>query len=107
MTLLKLKGHIYRYTGIFLARDEENEYITSKEFWKSWTKSIEHPENDMSPRNLQGLMIGMWHADHGFVRAWSRAQFKRPRFFWNFVAWFDTLFKTIKWDIEKLFRRKK
>ena len=108
---LKLKRIIYKYTGIFLAYKEENEYIDSDEFWKSLTKSAKHPKNDLSLRNIAGIQIGMWQAQHGFARPCSDLRFRswrgRFRFFWAIVAWFNTLYLVIKWDLQDLFRRKK
>lgn len=69
--ILKLKAFIYQKTGIYLAHKEELEYITSKEFWKSFIKIVGHKKNDMSPRNAQGLLIGLWQAKNGFVRAYK------------------------------------
>ena len=103
--ILKFKSLIYKYTGLYLAETEENIYIQSDEFWKEWSKIIKNRKNDMSPRNVQGLLIGMWQAHHGFVRSYSRLSWKRPRFFWSFVGWFDILFKTIKWDLQSLVRK--
>lgn len=107
MSSLRLKSTIYKYLGVYLAEKEENDYLQSKEFWKSWSKQMAHPENDMSPRNVQGLMIGIWQADHGFTRPMSRLSLRSYKYrkFWYFLGWFDCLFLTIKWDLEKLFRK--
>jgi hypothetical protein len=109
MTLLKIKAIIYRYTGIYLAETEENVYIQSKEFWKEWSERMAHPENDMRPRDIQGLMIGMWQARYGFVRHMSRLYFRSYKYrrFWNFLAWFEVFFTSLKWDLKRLFRRNK
>ena len=106
---LRVKAIIYRYTGIYLAETEENVYIQSKEFWKEWSRQFSHPENDMHPRNIQGLMIGMWQANHGFTRPMSRLSFRSYKYrkLWNFLAWFEMFFTTLKWDIENLFKRNK
>jgi hypothetical protein len=82
--------------------------MESMEFWKKFTKIARKKNNDMSPRNIQGLLIGSWQADHGLSRAWaSFGMFRRPKWFWGVVNWFATLFVTIKWDIERLWRQKK
>lgn len=103
---LKLKSLIYKYTGLYLADKEELEYITSRECWKKLMKIAKNKKNDMSLENIQGLLIGMWQAEHGFARPSSRYWLKKPRLFWNFINWFIVLFITIKWDLERLFRRK-
>lgn len=72
MKVLKLKAKIYQWTGIYLAHLEENEYLQSKEFWKSFIKIIKNKKNDMSPSLVQGLLIGLWQSKHGFYREWKR-----------------------------------
>jgi len=104
-----MKAKIYQYTGIYLANKEELEYIQSKEFWKSFTKMATHKDNDMSPRDIQSLLIGMWQADRGYTRPMPRFyfnSFKKPRLFWKSLNWFATLYLVIKWDLQKLWRRK-
>lgn len=109
---LKLKILIYRYFGLYLATREELDYITSRDFWKEWAKMDEHTDNDMTPRDIQGLLIGMWQAKYGFARPMSRFWGKKQRWnnvlwpFWKTLDWFVTLGTVIKWDLEKLFRRK-
>lgn len=71
MTLLKIKAFIYQKTGIYLADKQELEYITSKAFWKEFIKICTHKDNDMAPRDVQGLLIGMWQCKHGFYRAFK------------------------------------
>jgi hypothetical protein len=107
MTLLKIKSIIYKYTGIYLAETEENIYLQSEEFWEEFNQNKKHYRKSLGSRNLQGLMIGMWQSHHGFVRPFSFLMCRKPKFFWTFVAWFDTLFKTLRWDFERLFRRRK
>jgi hypothetical protein len=68
MTILKLKSIIYRYLGIFLADREELEYVDSEIYWKQFMKIIKKKSNDMSPRDIHGLLIGSWQAHHGFAR---------------------------------------
>lgn len=105
MTLLKLKSLLYRYTGVFLAYKEENEYVDSKEYWKQFMKIAKNPENDMSLRDIHGLMIGMWHCDHGFTRPATFLRYRRPRSFFRFICWFVDLYTIIKWDLESLYRK--
>jgi len=67
--ILKLKAFIYRNTGIYLAYKEENKMITSRE---TWNKIVDMATNkdydDLTMRDMQGLIIAMWHAKHGFLR---------------------------------------
>lgn len=79
MTKLKLKSLIYKKTGIYLADKEELEYIKSKEFWKIFLKMAKNPKNDMGFRDIQGLLIGMWQANHGFCRPISRKHLRRSK----------------------------
>ena len=70
--ILKFKAFIYQRTGIYLAHKEENEYITSKEFWKQFKRIITKKSNDMMARDIQGLLIGLWQVKHGLCRPWCR-----------------------------------
>ncbi len=72
--ILKIKGFIYRHTGIFLAHKEELEYLQSDEYWFHMKKMSKHKDNEMTPRNVQGLLIGLWQCKHGFYRSMSRRE---------------------------------
>jgi len=100
--MIKIKGLIYRYLGIFFATKEEYDYVQSKEFWNSFIEIYESPENDMSPSQIQGLLIGSWECEFGFFRPMSRFAFRNPRFFFSIIAWFHILFVMIKWDFKFL-----
>lgn len=65
---LKVKSLIYRYTGFYLANKEESDYLKSKECWSEISRIVSSEENDMSPRSIQGLLVGMWQCKHGFAR---------------------------------------
>ena len=69
MMLLGIKALVYQKTGIYLAYKEELEYVTSKEFWKSYVKLSKKRSLDLTGRNLQGLLIGLWQAKNGFYRS--------------------------------------
>lgn len=69
--ILKIKAWIYRQTGIYLASKEELEFITSKKAWKA-IKAISKDNRDMTLRDAQSLMIGMWQSPHGFYRSFHR-----------------------------------
>jgi hypothetical protein len=112
MTLLKLKSHIYRYTGIYLAHKEENEYLQSKDFWNEFHKMKNHPKNDMDDENIQGLLVGLWQCgkNHNFTRPmvmwhWS-FRFKYPLLYpvAKFFADIHAGLKALKCDIESLFK---
>jgi hypothetical protein len=105
--LLKIKAIIYKYTGIFLAHKEENEFMQSKEFWKNFNKIINHAENDMSATEVQGLLIGSWQFQHGFYRPLLSLRYKKPAIVFIPLAAIATLFKVIKWDLQKLIPSKK
>jgi len=72
MTLLKLKARFYKLTGIYLAHEEENDYLCSPEFWEEHQRFLDSNANDWLPRDVQGVLIGSWQARHGFARAWKR-----------------------------------
>lgn len=102
---LNIKRIVYKYTGLYLAHKEELEYVTSSDFCKKMSKILAKKDNDMSLRDVQGLLIGLWQADKGFTRPMSRVKFKRSyRLFWNIIAWVDELYITIKWDVQDLYR---
>lgn len=107
MTLLKLKRLFYRYTGVYFGHKEENKYIDSKEYWDQFIKIAKNPKNDMSLRDIHGLMVGMWQTNNGFTRPskWMRHWRKRPRFFFKFIFWFVDLYLVVKWDLEELYRK--
>lgn len=110
MNLLKLKAKFYQYTGVYLANKEENDYLTSREFWKHFNKHKKHKDNDMSDYNIQRLMIGMWQADLGFHRPMTKFRtFKRlpcARLY-NMLDWFACFYYTAKWDLESLWSKVK
>lgn len=88
MRYLKLKAKIYYYTGIYLAHKEENEYLQSKEFWKSFAKLMNGKDKDFrNPQNAQGLLIGLWQAKHGLCRPWNSWTSWQRRIKWRFKAW--------------------
>lgn len=108
MNLLNIKSVIYRYTGLYLANKEENDFLTSKEFWKQFNKYKKHKDNDLSDYNIQSLMIGLWQADIGFTRPMTKFHtFKRLPYtrFYNLLDWFGCFYYTAKWDLEKLWYR--
>ena len=102
--MLKLKSKIYKYTGIYLADREENDYLKSDEFWKRFIKIIKSKNNDIGPRNVQGILIGMWQAHNGFARPYSFLRLRRPALLWRPIGWFCVLYKTIRWDLSSLRR---
>ena len=86
--VLKIKALIYYYTGIYLAHKEENEYLQSKEFWKSFAKLMNGKDKDFrNPQNAQGLLIGLWQAKHGLCRPWNIWTSWQRRIKWRFKAW--------------------
>lgn len=103
---LKFKSFVYRYFGIYLAYKQELDYIDSKDYWKSFMKIAKNPKNDMSPRDIHGLLIGSWQCNHNFARQFTLIDpRKRPRFFWGTIRWFSVLFSTILWDLQYLYKK--
>jgi hypothetical protein len=101
--VLKVKSVIYKYFGIYLAHREENEYLSSKEYWDKFINVTVDPDNDMSPRNVHGLLVGSWQADHGFSRMVSFLRFGGP--FRKVLAWFVDFYMNVKWDLRFLLLR--
>ena len=102
----RIKVKIYHYTGIYLFHKEELEYLTSKEFWKQFPKELTHMK-DMSPRDVQGLMIGLWQC---------KLDLARPMVYWAYKVRGTPLYpiakflenihcglRQLKWDILKAF----
>lgn len=102
--LQRLKVKIYHYTGIYLFHKEELDYLTSEEFWKRFPEELERME-DMSPRDVQGLMIGLWQC---------KLDLARPMVFWaykvcgtpmypiaKFLENIHSGLRKLKWDILK------
>lgn len=88
MTILQLKAKIYYHTGIYLAHKEENDYLQSKEFWKSFAKLLNGKDEDFqNPRNAQGLLIGLWQAKNGLCRPMRPWDSFVRRMKWRFKAW--------------------
>lgn len=65
---MKKKAFIYQKTGFYLAGKEELEYLKSKEFWKRFNKILLNKKNDLEPRAIQSILIGLWQVKHGFYR---------------------------------------
>lgn len=100
---LKLKSLFYRYTGVYLADKEEAEYIRSGEAQQYIHTLASHPENELTIEEATDLTIGMWQADEGFHRPMSFLRYKNPRFIFRILGWFEELYKTIKWDLQRYF----
>jgi len=66
--MIRIKAKLYQWFGIRLFYKEQLDYLESKEFWKAFMKIMLNPKNDMSPINVQGLLIGLWQVKHGFAR---------------------------------------
>lgn len=107
--LRRLKVKIYHYTGIYLFHREELEYLTSKKFWKDFPKQLKHMK-DMSPRDVQGLMIGLWQCELNLARPlvhWSYKVHGTPLYpIAKFLENIHCALRQLKWDILKAFRVK-
>lgn len=101
MTFLKLKGKIYQYFGINLACKEENDYLTSDEFWKEFNRiqkkqnKLKNNRDKLSNQTIQGILLGRWESEHGFYTFFVWGRFKRIR---NF-------FKTLSFDLKRLLKK--
>ena len=73
--MMKFKAFIYQHTGIYLANKEENKYMHSDEFWDSLGKMLESPDFNM--KEAHGILVGLWHLDHGFYRDYSYFKIKK------------------------------
>lgn len=103
--LLKLKAKIYRYTGLYLADKEKNDYIESEYFCKELTRAF-IASNDMSLYTTFSLLIGMWECNHGFTRPTTHA--KR----WYYPAikvaqYVIENYLSLKWDLQSWWNNKK
>ena len=98
------KAHAYRYLGVYLATTEENDYIQSKEFWSDFLNHINHPENDMEPIDIQGLLIGLWQAERGYCRIATRYFLKSPRLIFCLLDLVACFWATLVSDLRQLFR---
>lgn len=105
MNLLKLKSIIYRYTGIYLAHKEENDYLTSEQFWIDHQLTVKHNDWNMGDCDAQGLLIGTWQSRNKLYRPWSGYRVYR-RSLWNLVDWFVCFYITARNDLYSLFRSK-
>ena len=56
MSKLKIKAKIYQYTGIYLAKKEEQAYVDQ------WVKSGHNID-----KFGEGLIRGMWQSNNGFM----------------------------------------
>ncbi len=67
--LLKLKAKFYQYTGIYLAKKEEQKHIKSLKL-------------DINDTFREGMAIGIWQCNNGFARQLIlNKKYYRPRSF--------------------------
>ena len=95
---LKTKSLIYRYTGIYLAQQEELDYIESPEYWLRFRKIVLHKSNDLHMTEVHSLLVGDWQVSRGFATAFYPGRSKILRFLYVF-------YKQLRWDLEKLCRK--
>lgn len=95
---LKVKSHIYRYTGIFLAQKEQDAYLATQE---------------ITTENGRSLLTGMWQAKNGFARpmvTWHwMVRFSHPRIYpvAKFLASIHAGLRCLRWDLSDVFRKMK
>lgn len=108
--LLKLKGKFYQYTGIYLATNEQLEYITSDAFWKEFERMEPfNYDNDFTNQDLQGLLIGSWQAQYGFYRRMSRRFDLKSLYnpwYINVLSWIDVFVLRLVDDVKYLLQNK-
>lgn len=68
---LKLKSLIYRFTGLYLAQAEENEYMASVEAYKK-VRGLNKKDVGLPLNSARKLVIGLWQADNRFVREYQK-----------------------------------
>lgn len=74
MNLLKIKAKIFQYTGIFLARKEQNKYIESQDFKDEVRRMVSYDDGGpvFSEEECKNLLIGTWDSHHGFYTFMSK-----------------------------------
>lgn len=94
--MLKLKALIYRYTGIHLAKKEEQAHLESVDMETPMGKSI---------------MRGLWQANNGFARPVARPlhlyRYKYPKLrpIIHLIQAVATFFVVLKYDLGRLVER--
>lgn len=102
---LKTKAAIYRYTGLYLAEHERNEYINSPECKQYVTRMLSHPENDLTLDNANGLATGLWECDNGFARPICFLRYNRPAIVFKPIGWVMELYTVLRWDIQDWYNK--
>jgi hypothetical protein len=103
VNLLFLKAKIYQYTGLYLAYKEQCEFLESEEFWSEMERIYPQME-DMSLKNIQGMLIGMWQGKHKFYRRMDIQYFSSNNVFLRVYSWFRVFYWTLKADLERLYK---
>lgn len=88
MTILK-KALIYKYTGLYLAKKEEQAYLRSKEGTQRIERILVHSNLDYE--SAKDLVIGLWQSQYNFARPLSWLRFREPRFLFIPIAWLHVL----------------
>jgi hypothetical protein len=101
---LKLKAVIYRWTGIFLAKREEAEYLQRSDTQAKILEWSADLKMDMSYEDAVGLAKGLWHMRHGFHRPLSFLVFREPSWFWAPVARVHELSMLIRWKLQDVWK---
>ena len=105
MLNLKLKAKIYQYTTIYLASQEEQDYLRSDEAKTYINKLVSNPENEMDEDDARDLTIGMWQGYYGFCRPMSSLRLKLPLWFFRPLATIHESFIMLKWDIKEIIKK--
>jgi hypothetical protein len=109
MTLLKLKAKIYQYTGLYLAKKEED--VAVRQFVSTYYDDMDNcfPFLEADDRHI---FIGSWQADNGFHRfgtpLWTKITMHRLRknkarhAYYSVLGWLVGFYLQLRSDCEKL-----
>jgi len=107
--VLFLKSKVYRYTGVYLADKEEQEFMQTlgaqRDVERIFTKALEWGIE--SRDEAEGIVIGSWQCEHGFTRPVVTAfnfgvDCSRPE---KVLHWFMVLYSAVSWDFARVWWR--
>lgn len=65
---MKIKAWIYQKTGLYFAHKEELAYIHSEDYWAKFADIGAELSDELTLRDIHGVVVGLWQAKHGFYR---------------------------------------
>lgn len=90
--VLKLKAKVYQYTGIYLAKKEENEYLKTVQREVITENRLLRNSKHLRQNDMTGLNVAVWQIRHGFHTYTSTSNFK-------VIARLEIIFKQLKSDL--------